>query len=116
MKVLKCYREMRNRNINFQKNVICGRIIFVKKLRFLDKSRFVPTENGIFNTKTLPLSNPQTHQHTHSPTKIYSSLPNLANFFSTQIVAKGKNAEIRTKTKSSSSHLKIFFAGRISKR
>lgn len=44
------------------------------------------------------------------------SLSKRASFLSTQIVAKGKKAEISAKTKSSSSHLKILRAGSTKRR
>ncbi len=53
----------------------------------------------------------------NSPTPEFDySLSKRASFLSAQIVAKGKNAAISAKTKSSSSQRKIFFAGSKSKR
>lgn len=48
--------------------------------------------------------------------EIYSPRLNRASFLSTQMVAKGKNAAPKANTKSSSSHRKIFFAGKTSSR
>lgn len=48
--------------------------------------------------------------------RIYSSRSNFASFLSTQIVANGKSEDSNAKTKSSSSHLNIFLAGKQSSR